>query len=70
MAMARAERTGVWRTERWEEEVMWPGVKKPNYIIERGLKELILSSGHQNLKRNNSSEYLILLTFLFYYISE
>lgn len=47
---------------------MWVGVKKPNYIIERDLEELILSSGHESLKRNNSSEYLILLIFLFYYI--
>lgn len=43
---------------------MWLGVKKPNYIFERDLKELILSSGHENLKRNNSSEYLIFLIFL------
>lgn len=60
MGITRAERAGVGRTERGEEEVMWSGlkmwsgVKKPNYIIEKDLKELILSSRHENLKRNNS----------------
>lgn len=43
---------------------MWLGVKEPNYVFERDLKELILSSGHENLKGNNSSEYLIFLILM------